>query len=132
MKPWLCGRRGGLFVFALIAALVAGALGWASHAALALENEQKRQAAASERADRIRLALWRLDRPMTDVLALEAARPFSHYSALHAPPLALDPTGKVLPPGAVLQLSPLLWADLPDWMLLHFQTDESGWESPQV
>src|SRR5262249_2623830 len=31
------------------------------------------------------------------------------------------------------ELSPLLNGDLPDWMLLHFQTDkESGWGSPQV
>src|SRR5262249_47589502 len=31
------------------------------------------------------------------------------------------------------ELSPLLMAELPDWMLLHFQTDEEhGWGSPQI
>jgi len=33
----------------------------------------------------------------------------------------------------VVELSPLLNAELPDWMLLHFQVDQqSGWRSPQV
>src|SRR5439155_10426808 len=36
-------------------------------------------------------------------------------------------------PAIVLEPSPLLGADLPEWMLLHFQTStESGWGSPQV
>ena len=33
----------------------------------------------------------------------------------------------------VIEPSPLLYADLPEWMMIHFQVDEVlGWESPQV
>src|SRR5262249_38316068 len=34
--------------------------------------------------------------------------------------------------GPALVPSPLLDADLPPWMRLHFQADADGWESPQV
>jgi signal transduction histidine kinase len=131
MRHWLCGKSGGLAAFALITALVAGGLGWATRAALRLEHEQLEQRAEAEYAGRLRLALWRLDRVAT-LLAREDSRPFNHYSAIYAPPLALDRTG-VWRPGSVVEPSPLLGDDLPEWMLLHFQADAaSGWESPQV
>ncbi len=132
VRACLRGKRGGLAAFLLIAALLAGGLGWATRAALQLEAEQRSLRAAAERGDRLRLALWRLDSRMTAFLAGEDARPFSHYSAVFAPPVALDGNGQPVPPGAVVELSPLLSTDLPDWMLLHFQSDEAGWESPQV
>ena len=128
----LRGTRGGLAAFLAIAALLAGGLGWATWSALRLEGEQLRDRAEAERVDRLRLALWRLDNQLTAILAGEDVRPFGHYSALYAPPIALDSRGEMVPPGAMLQLSPLLSAELPPWMLLHFQTDEAGWESPQV
>jgi signal transduction histidine kinase len=124
--------RGGLATFLVIAALLAGGLGWATWAALRLEAEQRRDRADAERVDRQRVALWRLDNQLTAILAGEDARPFSHYSAIYAPAGAVDASGLPVPPGAVLELSPLLSAELPPWMLLHFQTDEAGWESPQV
>jgi signal transduction histidine kinase len=132
VRDCLRGKRGGLAAFLLIAALLAGGLGWATRAALQLESEQRSLRAAAERGDRLRLALWRLDSRMTAFLAGEDARPFSHYSAVFAPPVALDSNGQPVPPGAVVELSPLLSTELPDWMLLHFQSDEAGWESPQV
>src|SRR5262245_22286041 len=132
MYEWLRGMRRGLLTFAVISLLVVGGLGWATRAALRLEQEQLLQQAQAEHAERMRLALWRLDSRIRAILAREDSRPFNHYSAIFAPPLALDAVGTPVPPGSVLEPSPLLHADLPQWMLLHFQTDDQGWESPQV
>ncbi len=131
MKTWI-GGWGGVLGFLAIAALVAGGLGWATLAALRLENAQLEQQAAAEHAEKARLALWRLDSRMVALLAAEDARPFSHYSALFVPPTALSNVAQRWPAGSVLEPSPLLSAPLEPWMLLHFQTDLSGWESPQV
>jgi signal transduction histidine kinase len=122
----------GLASFLGIAALLAGGLGWTTWAALRLEAEQQNNRAEAQRVDRLRLALWRLDNRITAILAAEDARPFSHYSAVYAPPVALDGSGRPVPPGAVLELSPLLSGELEPWMLLHFHTDQAGWGSPQV
>ncbi len=133
MKEWLYGKWGGLIAFAAVCALVAGGLGWATAAAIRLEGEQLAERAETESAERIRLALWRLDGYVAPLVAVEDGRPFNHYSAIFAAPLAYDNRGKPRPAGAVVEPSPLLTADLPDWMLLHFQVDvASGWESPQA
>src|SRR5207245_6659800 len=87
----------------------------------------------AQRRDQLQLALWHLDSLIGPALAKEDSRPYNHYSAVFAPPFVLQNTGVPWPPGSVLELSPLLSAELPDWMLLHFQVDkESGWRSPQV
>jgi signal transduction histidine kinase len=133
MKEWFRGKWGGGVAFVAICGLVAGGLGWATAAALRLEGEQLAGRAEAERADRTRLALWRLDGYVAPLVAVEDGRPFNHYSAVFAAPLAFDNRGVARPPGAVVEPSPLLNADLPDWMLLHFQLDAaSGWESPQA
>ena len=51
-------------------------------------------------------AWWRL-------LAREHNRPFDHYSAIFAPPLAFDNRGACQTPGTVLEPSPLLGTELP-------------------
>jgi two-component sensor histidine kinase len=133
MRNWLRGKPAGLVGLVLIAGLVAGGLGWATAAALRLEREQLEHRAESERANVLRLALWRLDSRIAPQLAREDSRPFNHYSAVYPVPLALDNQGACRPSGTVLEPSPLLSAELPSWMLLHFQTDRAaGWESPQV
>ena len=107
-------------------------------------QEQTRQAQQQQRAEqeaqaqeeflhRLRLALWKLDSRMAPILAREDMRPYNHYSAVFAPPIVLDPKGNRLDTATVLEPSPLLNAELPDWMLLHFQASaEDGWDSPQV
>jgi signal transduction histidine kinase len=116
----------------LIAALVLGGLGWVTSAALQLEQEQLLQRAQAEQDALIHLALWRLDSRISPLLAREESRPYSHYSAIHAVPLAFTNEGKAYPQGNVLELSPLLTSKLPEWMLLHFQADPAAWHSPQV
>ncbi len=51
MRRWLRGKPGGLAAYLIIAALVAGGLGWATHAALCLEREQRGQAAQLDHAE---------------------------------------------------------------------------------
>ncbi|MGL4554641.1 MAG: sensor histidine kinase [Gemmataceae bacterium] len=121
-----------LAAFGLIAGLVLGGLGWATRAALGLEHQQLAHQAAAVHAENVRLALWRLDGRLTGLLAREDGRPFDHYSAIFAPQLALTNAAAAWPAGAVIEPSPLLNADLPPWMRLHFQADADGWGSPQV
>src|SRR5262245_56401715 len=133
MRTLFRGQRGGLAGFLLVATLVVGGLGWVTAAALDLEREQRRHRAEADQAAPLRLALWRLDSRIAALLTREDSRPFNHYSAVFAPPFALDTRQNAWRPGALVETSPLLDAELPPWMLLHFQaTVEAGWESPQV
>jgi signal transduction histidine kinase len=134
MRRWLRGTPGGLAAFLLIVVLVAGGLGWVTAAALRLEREQFQARAEAELAGKVRLALWQLDSRLSPLLAREDSRPYNHYIALYRPPQVLVSRGaRLVPDDAVRELSPLLTADLPDWMVLHFQADaDSGWGSPQV
>ncbi len=116
--------------FAVAGLLVALNLAWVTVKALDLEAGQLAAAAAADRANRERVALWRLDGSLLPAVGTENTRPFAHYTALHVvvPAVPADRS-----PGEVRLPSPLLSAELPDWMPLHFQLDgAAGWESPQV
>jgi signal transduction histidine kinase len=115
MSRRLLGPVGGPIVFFMVAALVFGGLGWVTYAAIGVEQAQREAAARAEIGNSLRIALWRLDGRMLPVLGVEDSRPFYHYF----PP---DPAS-----------TPLLAANLPGWMKLHFQIDPiNGWGSPQV
>ena len=120
-------------MFLLVATLVIGGLGWVTADALRLEQEQQQARADAEFTQKLHVALWRLDGRVAPALARgrqPALQPLqrglrAHRGAAH--------DGTAWPHGSVIEPSPLLQADLPEWMLLHFQADEeSGWESPQV
>ncbi|MFL5242500.1 MAG: sensor histidine kinase [Gemmataceae bacterium] len=133
MNTWLQGKRRGLIVFLLIAVLVAGGLGWVTSAALRLEADQVEARAKAEADATLRLAMWRLQSRLAPAFAREESRPYNQYTAISPPSLLVTKEGRTVPPGSVLEPSPLLSADLPDWMLLHFQMDDKGvWASPQV
>lgn len=133
MKFWFRGKPGGLLVFLVISALVGGGLGWLTLAALRLEDDQVETRQRGVVRERLRLALWRLDSLIGPTLAREDSRPFHHYSTIYAPTVVLRDDGTPLIPGTVLEPTPLLNADLPEWMLLHFQVEADGnWRSPQV
>jgi signal transduction histidine kinase len=117
----------------LLAGLVVGGLVWVSVTALQAEADRRRATADHDRATREHFALWRLDSHLLAPLGVENNRPFTNYSALAAPaPVVLDDSGMpTADPGRVP--SPLLSADLPAWMALHFELDAGrGWRSPQV
>jgi signal transduction histidine kinase len=133
MTYWLRGKKGGAAAFVVIAFLVVGGLGWVTLAALRLEQEQAQIRDQAERAENLRLALWRMDSLVSPVLVQEDTRPANHYSAVFAPSNAISPKGFACSLGTVLEPSPLIDAELPNWIQLHFQTSEdSGWESPEV
>src|SRR5436305_133878 len=74
-----------------------------------------------------------LDSCVIPDLAREEGRLYNHYSFISRHPRTLvQRDQKWIPDATVLDVSPLLTVELPDWMLLHFQADESGWSSPQV
>ncbi|HKA08724.1 MAG TPA: hypothetical protein VKD71_15805, partial [Gemmataceae bacterium] len=69
---WSGGKMRGFLAFLGIAVVLHAGLGWATRAALRVEDDQRLAAANAkeaellyqaqkERADRLRLALWRLD-----------------------------------------------------------------------
>ncbi len=125
------GRWGAAFV--PVALLVLGGLAWVTVASLRVEAAQQEATARADRANQERLALWRLDGHLLPALGLENNRPFGHYSALYTQYPVWDAGQEAPAPGALQLASPLLSADLPPWMLLHFQLDpDRGWESPQV
>jgi signal transduction histidine kinase len=137
------GKLTGFLCFLGIAALLLGGLGWATRAALRVEDDQRLAAANAraaeelfqakkERTDAVRSALWRLDTRLTGALAREESRPYPQYAALHTPFPAMTADNAAFPPGMVFLPSPLLTCELPEWMSLHFQVDPNGWTSPQV
>src|SRR5260370_425355 len=129
MNRWL--QR--LFVFLFIAILIVGGLGWATAETLRIEREHREARVLEQRTAQLREALWRLDGHVSSWLAREDSRPYAHFSPLAGPIPALNDRPVPLEPGRVLIPSPLLEADLPEWMSLHFQVDSrTGWRSPQV
>ncbi|HMF12851.1 MAG TPA: hypothetical protein VKE94_11110, partial [Gemmataceae bacterium] len=133
MRYWLRGKRGGLIAFLCITALVAGGLGWMTAAVLRLEREQLEGQARAEQDDQLRLAMWKLEARVAPALAIEDNRPYNDYSPIYATSKALVCQSGAWKPDTILEPSPLLGAELPDWILLHFQTDQSGnWSSPEV
>lgn len=135
MRSWLRSRVPAMLGFLAVAALVTGGLGWVTAAVLRLEREQVEARGEAERFAQLRPAMWELDSRIAPILAREDSRPFKHYSTFYPPPVLFqnDKGGTPIKAGSVLEPSPLLSDELPDWMSLHFQTDaEHGWASPQV
>jgi len=132
----MSGWRGKLTAVAcwlVIAALIVGGLGWATAEALRLERLQLEASSEAELAQRLRLALWRLDSRVFPALSQETGRSYQDYSAIYAPTLTFDLQGQAWESGTVLEPSPLLEAELPDWIMLHFQIDaQKRLHSPQV
>src|SRR2546423_8433810 len=139
MRTWFRGKTGGLIAFLTIAGLVAGGLGWVTAAVLRREHEQLEARAETEFQANLRQALYQLDSIMMTKLSQEASRPFTHFDAVHpASNPAVDRAGNKADPENVIEISPLVNADLPSWILLHFSASpnmpagERPWWSPQV
>ncbi len=118
-------RRGRAWLgFALAAGVLLAAL--LGVTAVALERERG-EAEARERAvreERVRLALWRMDTALSQVLAVEAARPPWQYEGSF--PFRYTASIPEMAP------SPLLETDFPPFRL-HFQRSPKGvLTSPQV
>lgn len=124
---------GGTIILTLVTVIVFSGLGWVTHTALQVESAQLQSAAQAEQVNKERLALWQLDGRLFPWLGVETNRPYAHYFPLHLPYPVVIPDAGDQAAEPVLLPSPLLAAELPDWMLLHFQYDPgTGWSSPQV
>lgn len=117
-------RYGGMIaVFLVVSALVVGGLTWLTLGSLREEAERRRSEQMAQRAEKERLALWKLDGRIYLPLGLEGYRKFEDYTALWTPPSG----------DGFQYLSPLVSVELPSWMGLHVQFDPKvGWQSPQV
>jgi signal transduction histidine kinase len=124
MTRRLLGPIGRPIAFFLIAGLVFAGLTWVTVAALHVEDAQREAARRADREKELRIALWRLDARMLPALGVEDTRAFHEFRTWSP-----DEPVTIYGPGS----APLLAAELPDWMQLHFQLDpETGWDSPQV
>lgn len=124
MTRRLLGPFGRPILFLLVAGLVFAGLGWVTVEALQVEDAQRQGALRADREKDLRIALWRLDGRMLPALGVEDTRPFHEFNS-YTPDAPITVYGP--------ECAPLLAADLPDWMQLHFQVDPEGsWESPQV
>ena len=117
-------RYGGMIaLFLVVSALVVGGLTWLTYGTLREEAERRRSEQLAQRAEKVRLALWKLDGRIYLPLGLEGYRKFEDYTALWTPPAG----------DRSQYLSPLVSVELPLWMGLHVQFDPKvGWQSPQV
>ncbi len=119
--------------YALGAALTLGAMGWVSAHLVALQGRELNAGLEVQRADRLRIALWRMDSWLTPLLAQEAARPWFEYRSFYEPPEGqYTAMLQEVPEGALLARSPLL-SFRSEFLPLHFQIEsDQSMTSPQV
>src|SRR5438105_2041219 len=143
MTDWLRRKRRFALAFSLIALLVIGGLAWLTAQALHMEraadqSERQRRVAEERRQrekdfdHRLQLAMMLLESRVLPALVQEETRPFTHYL-----PVIASSTSPSRAEGdrekPVLQPSPLLAANQPDWILLHFQSaDAESWQAPEL
>lgn len=123
----------GWTVFGLCVAALVGALGWVSAELLDLEGKETRARAEARYQENLRLALWRLDSRMSQLLAREAARPHDVYMPFYLlGQKAYTRNMAQIEKNEILAQSPLT-SFKPDYVRLHFQIDAEGrLSSPQV
>ncbi len=123
LRPW------ALFTLAL--ALGLGAMGWITRTAVRTERAEQEARRRAAQAEKVRLAVWRMDSTMALFLAPEAARPWSDFEAFHPAERAFTRRGPAAG-GEVLIPSPFLVTD-DSLVLLRFQIEGPGrFTSPLV
>lgn len=125
--------RAWWIAYAIGAALALGAMAWVSAHLVELQRRELAAGLEVRRADRMRIALWRMDSWLTPLLAQEAARPWYEYRAFYEPPEGqYTAMLQEVPEGALLARSPLL-TFRSDYLPLHFQIEpDQSLTSPQV
>ncbi|MCW8131464.1 MAG: HAMP domain-containing histidine kinase [Planctomycetota bacterium] len=126
-RPW---QIWSVFAFSLVVALAA--MGVVSHVALNLDRTEAEARLRAAQEENIRLALWRADSALSQVIAQESARPYFAYSSFYATERAYTRMFSEIKHGDILVPSPLLTFESPH-IRLHFQIDpEREITSPQV
>ncbi len=128
-RPWLVWP-----LFAVCLAAVVAALSWISVTALRLDKAEATTRAQAEIEEDVRLALWRMDSYLGNLVAEETVRPYFTYSAFYPAGrgYARLYNGDNRLPDEFLIPSPLL-TDAPPHVRLYFQIDGRGrFSSPQA
>jgi signal transduction histidine kinase len=126
-------RRTWVLYIAALTAVVA-ILVVLSGIVLTLERDAGRARARRAAAKRLQEALWRLDAYVVPVLGRQAALAYSHYVPAFVPTRLYAPDGTRRGSGEVLlEVSPILTTEWPDWVLLHWSAPvEGGIASPEL
>ena len=115
IRPWQVW-----LAFALGAAVVLGATGWASWTALRLDRAKAEALRKSAIEENVRLALWRMDSSLAGLIGQENSRPYFLYTSFYPAERAYTRMYNKLEPNEVLVPSPLLTFESPE-VKLHFQ-----------
>jgi signal transduction histidine kinase len=127
IRPWQVW-----LAFALGAAVVLGATGWASWTALNLDRAKAEALRKGAVEENVRLALWRMDSSLGSLIAQENGRPYFLYTSFYPAERAYTRMYNKLDANEVLVPSPLLTFASPE-VKLHFQIGPTGeFSSPQV
>ncbi|MCH7812846.1 MAG: HAMP domain-containing histidine kinase, partial [Planctomycetes bacterium] len=108
-------------------------LTWTSWVSLRLERADLAQRRREDYHSRLHLALSGLDRHVQGTLERESNRPTTDYAPWYNPGRVWDADGMRLDPREVIEVSPIVEAELEPWLLLHFQVSPSqSWTSPEA
>ena len=128
MSGSLKGKLATPLVFSLAAAVVIGGMTWATIATYKLAKD--------EHLSKVRIAIWRMEKYLGGILAVESSRPYTDYLAYHRhrAQAVIARDGRNMNWFTAILPSPLLESGPPhDWIELYFQADESGnFSSPQL
>ena len=128
-RPWQVW-----LIFTLSLAVVLTAMGWISLTALRSEEAEALGQARSDYEEAVRLALWRMDAHLANIVSQETARPYFTYSSFYPAEQSYAAMCNTInrDDGEFLMPSPLL-TDTPPHVLLHFQfADDGTATSPQI
>ena len=125
-------RRSWWMIFGLCAAIVLAALAWITVTVAHLERAEAAARADARHQEVLRLALWRMDSWLAQLLAREAARPYFDYQSFYPQASAYTSGLNPIESGEVLTPSPLL-SYQSEYFPLHYQVAPDGRvTSPQV
>ncbi|MAY74426.1 MAG: hypothetical protein CMJ31_06820 [Phycisphaerae bacterium] len=109
--------------------IVLVAMTWVTLASLAAESRAALAQADTRRQERARLALWRMDAVVAQLIAVESARPYFHYWPRYDPSAPYDRVWAG-DPRAATALSPLATGEatpaVDPVIVLHFQIEPDG------
>jgi signal transduction histidine kinase len=126
-RPWQIWIIAGICL-----AIGVAAMSWTSLTVLRLDRAETEVRANAEIEENVRLALWRMDAAMAELIGTENARSHSAYNAFYQAERAYTKMYAEIQKGEVLVPSPLLVGE-EEHIRLHFQiTPEGKVTSPQV
>jgi signal transduction histidine kinase len=126
-RPWQIWVVAGICL-----AIGVAAMSWTSFTVLRLDRAETEARANARLEESIRLALWRMDASMAELIGVENARPHSAYNSFYQTERAYTKLYTEIQKGEVLVPSPLL-VGREDHIKLHFQIGPDGKvTSPQV